>query len=131
MFGTVINIIAIIIGGLVGSRLRSGINKEYRITIMDGVGLSVLVIGIMSAIKSDNIILLISSLVIGGLIGETVGIEKKLEKFAHILQSNFKKGDSNFSKGFVTASLVFTVGAMAIIGSLEAGIDGNYQVSVK
>lgn len=127
MFGTIVNSIAIMVGGIVGVLLKKGISNDYKNTIMDGVALSVIVIGIINAINSENIILLISSLVIGGFIGETLAIEKKLDNLGKKLESKMKKNENGFSKGFVTASLIFCVGAMAIVGSLEAGIQGNYE----
>lgn len=127
LFGTIVNSIAIIVGGALGILLKKGIKEDYRNTIMDGIALSVVVIGLMGAIKSENIILVIASLVIGAIIGEKIRIENRLDNFGNKLQSKFGKGDSNFSKGFVTSSLLYCVGAMAIIGSLESGIQGNHE----
>ncbi len=127
MFGTIVNSGAIALGGLIGIILKKGIKEEYSATIMDGIGLSVIIIGITGGIKSENIILVISSIVIGSILGEAIGIEKKLDSIGHKLQTRFGGGDSNFSKAFVTTSLIYCVGAMAIIGSLEAGIQGNHE----
>lgn len=127
MLGTIVNSIAIIGGSILGILLRNGIKDEYKSTIMDGIGLAVVIIGIMGGIKSENIILVIASIVIGGLIGEVIGIEKKLDNLGDRLKRSFAKGDSNFTRGFVTASLVYCIGAMAIIGSLESGIQGNHE----
>ena len=127
MFGTIVNSLSILVGSLVGIILKKGIKDDYKTTIMDGISLTVIVIGIMGGIKSENIILAISSIVIGSLIGEIIGIEKKLDGLGDKLQKSFGAKDSNFSKGFVTASLVYCVGAMAIVGSLESGIQGNHQ----
>lgn len=130
LFGTIVNGIAIVIGSLLGIILKKGIKDEYKSTIMDGIALSVIVIGITGGIESENIILVISSIVIGSIIGEAMGIEKKLDQIGYKLQTKFGRGDSNFSKGFVTASLIFCVGAMAIIGSLESGIQGNHDTLI-
>lgn len=127
MLGTIVNSGAIIAGSLLGILLRKGIKEEYKNTIMDGINLSVIVIGIMGAIKSENIILVIISMVIGGIIGEIIGVENKLDGLGNKLQKTFAKGDSNFTKGFVTTSLIYCIGAMAIIGSLESGIAGNHE----
>lgn len=94
---------------------------------MDGIGLTIVVIGIMGSIKSQNTILVIISIVLGSIIGEAINIQKKLDNLGDRLESYFGKGDSNFSKGFVTASLIYCVGAMAIVGSLESGLSGNYS----
>lgn len=127
MLGTVVNVIAIIIGSILGIVLKNGIKDEYKNTIMDGIGLVVIVIGIMSSIKSDNIILVIASIVLGTLIGEIVGIEERLDNLGNKMGKSFGSGDSDFSKAFITSSLVFCVGAMAIVGALEAGLSGNNE----
>lgn len=127
MLGTIVNALAIILGALGGVCLKNGIKEQYKKTIMDGIGLSVLIIGIMGGVKSNNIILVICSIVIGTMIGEFVGIEDKLDRLGKFLQSKLGGKDSNFSNAFVTASLIYCVGAMAIVGSLEAGIQHNYE----
>lgn len=127
MLGTIVNSIAIIAGSILGIVFRNGIKEKYKNTLMDGINLSVIIIGIMGAIKSENIILVIVSMVIGGLIGEMIGIEDKLDNLGNKLQNTFAKGDSDFTKGFVTTSLIYCIGAMAIIGSLESGITGNHE----
>ncbi len=127
MLATIVNGFTIIVGGLVGVALKHGIKANYKDTIMDAIALAVIVLGISGAIKSQNIILMVFSLVVGALIGETLKIEKRLENLGATLQKGFKTKDANFSKGFISASLVFCVGAMAIVGSLEAGISNNYD----
>ena len=127
MLGTIINSISIIIGGIIGVVIKKGIKESYKTTIMDGIGLTVIIIGVMGAIKTENIILLIGSIVVGGILGEFIAIEKKLDNIGNSLQNKLGSKDSSFSQGFVTASLIFCVGAMAIIGSLEAGIQGDYN----
>lgn len=125
MLGTIVNSLTIAIGSLFGIGLNKGIKDDYKDTIMDVIGLTVIVIGIMGGIKSENIILVIGSLVLGTIMGEAIGIERNLDKLGDTLQERFGSTDSNFSKGFVTASLVYCVGAMAIVGSLESGIQGD------
>ena len=127
MWGTIVNSLAIVIGSLFGIGLNKGIKDDYKDTIMNAIGLTVIIIGIMGGISSENIILVIASLVLGSLIGEAIGIERKLDKLGDSLQERFGAKDSNFSKGFVTTSLVFCVGAMAIVGSLESGIQGDHS----
>ncbi|HHV47279.1 MAG TPA: DUF554 domain-containing protein [Tissierellia bacterium] len=127
MLGTIVNSAAIAIGSILGVLLNKGIKEEYRNTIMDGIALTVILIGIMGALNNDNLILMIISIELGSIIGEALEIEKKLDNLGASLENRFGKGDSNFSKGFVTASLVFCVGAMAIVGSLESGLQGNHS----
>ncbi|WFA08732.1 DUF554 domain-containing protein [Tissierella sp. Yu-01] len=127
MLGTIVNIIAIILGTLLGIFIKKGIKEKYKNTIIDGIGLSVAIIGITGAVETNNIILVIGSIVVGSIIGELIDIDLKLENLGDRLEQKFGKGDSNFSKGFVTASLVFVIGAMAIVGSLESGLSGNHE----
>lgn len=127
MLGTIVNSFAIILGSLIGVVIKNGIKEEYKKTIMDGVGLTVIIIGIISGIKSENIILVTISVVLGGIFGEAIGIEKKLDNLGKRLEGRFGGGDSNFSKGFVTASLIYCVGAMAIVGALESGLLGDHN----
>jgi uncharacterized membrane protein YqgA involved in biofilm formation len=100
---------------------------------MQAIGLSVLFIGATTAIggllnpESESILFIIS-LVIGGIVGEIIGIEKGLEKLGLLLQRKVGSGEHNIARGFVTASLIFCVGTMAIIGSLESGLRGNYDM---
>ena len=130
MLGTIVNGLAIIAGSLLGLLFSKGIPDNYKEIILSAVGLSVVLIGIKSALVSDSLMVIIFSLVIGSLIGEAMRIEKRLGDFGDFLESRVaaKSSDSSsFSRGFVTASLVFCVGSMAIVGSLESGLTGNHQ----
>ncbi|NLX61981.1 MAG: DUF554 domain-containing protein [Tissierellia bacterium] len=127
MLGTIVNSATIIVGSILGVFLNKGIKDEYKSTIMDGVALVVILIGIMGALDTENIILMTISIVAGSITGEALQIEKKLDKLGSSLEQKLGRGNSNFSKGFVTASLVFCVGAMAIVGSLESGLRGNHS----
>lgn len=127
MLGTIVNFTVVILGSLIGVLIKKGIKDEYKKIVMDGVGLTVIIIGIMGAIKSENIMLITISIVIGSAIGEAIGIERKLDNLGNKLESRFGKEDSTFSKGFVTASLVYCIGAMAIVGSLESGLSGDHS----
>ncbi len=129
MIGTLINTAAILVGSLAGILLRKGLPQRLRETVMQGLGLCVLIIGVMGAIKTQDMMSMIMSVVIGGLIGAMVNIEKRLDqlglKMQKLLAGNHDTGDNSFAKGFVTASLVYCVGAMAIVGSLESGLKGD------
>ncbi len=130
MLGTIINALAIIGGSLIGLLFRKGIAENYREIIMSGVSLSVVLIGIKSALGSDNLMLVIFSIIIGALIGEFLKIEERLDSIGRQLEKRVvsKSSDTgSFARGFVTASLVFCVGSMAIVGSLESGLTGNHQ----
>ena len=130
MLGTIVNALAIIGGSLVGLLLNKGIPDNYKEIIMSGVGLSVILIGIKSALVSNDLMIVIFSIILGAAIGEFLRIEQSLEKLGSYLEARVaaKSSDtSSFARGFVTASLVFCVGSMAIVGSLESGLTGNHQ----
>lgn len=127
MLGTIVNSATIIIGALIGILFKKGIKEDYKNTIMDGIGLSVLVIGVSNALEFENLVVVIVSIVIGSIIGELIDINNRLNNLGDKLQSKFKNEEGNFSKGFVTASLVYCVGAMAIVGAIQSGLTGNHQ----
>ena len=115
--GTLVNVVAVIFGSLLGRWIGRHLSVRIRETLMTGLGLAVLLIGLQLALKSQQLMIVIGSLILGGLIGELFGIEKRLESFGLGLQRRFS-GMGSVAEGFVTASLLFCVGAMAIMGSL-------------
>lgn len=127
MLGTVVNTLAIIAGSVLGFLLKGGIPERVNDTIMKGLSLCVLIIGISGAIKSSNMLLVICSVVIGGLIGEIIDIDKGLKRLGLFIESKLSGKGGKISEGFITASLVYCVGAMAIVGSLESGLSGNHK----
>ena len=127
VLGTIVNAVAIIAGALVGLVFKNGIPEKYNRTVMQAIGLAVLLIGMKGALGSNDLLVIIISLAIGSLVGEMIGIENHLEKFGRFLEKKFSKGSSTFSAGFVTASLMYCVGSMAIVGSLESGLTGNHS----
>ena len=127
MLGTVVNTIAIIVGSLLGLVFRGGIPKKYNITVMQGISLAVILIGLKMALKTDGILLVIFSLVLGSLIGEYIKIEDRLENLGKLLENKFSRPESEIAKGFVVTSLIYCVGSMAIVGALESGLSGNHQ----
>jgi uncharacterized membrane protein YqgA involved in biofilm formation len=133
MFGTIVNTIAIIVGSLIGMAIQSGLKEKYKNIVMDAIPLAILFIGASSSIgnmlKPDaNPILFIVSLVIGGIIGEWIDIDKGFTRLGGFLQRKLSKNEnSNIAQGFVAASLLFCIGSMAILGSLESGLQGVHK----
>jgi len=127
VFGTIVNALAIIVGSLIGLSFKGGIGEKYSRTMLQAMGLMVIIIGIRAALKTDAILVIVISLAVGSMLGEWLGIEKRLDKFGLWLERRFSKSGGGISKGFVTASLLFCVGAMAIVGALESGLAGNHQ----
>lgn len=128
MIGVLVNVLAIIVGGLVGLVLKKGLSNQVKKVVMQGIGLSVLVVGMSGALLTENFLLLILSIVSGGIIGALIRIDYRLEKLGENIETKFEgkaSENSGFAKGFVLATLVYCVGAMAIIGSIEAGVEGD------
>lgn len=128
MLGTIVNALAIIGGSLVGFILKGGIPKKINETIIKGLALCILVIGISGAIKSQNMLVVICSIVIGALIGEAIDIDARLFKLGDSIERKLQGKGGKISEGFVTASLVYCVGAMAIVGSLNSGLKGDHSI---
>ena len=131
MIGTLINAAAIILGSLLGLLLRKGIPQQLKDTLISGMGLCVMLIGVQGALGTENVMLVILAIVIGGCIGVALQIEKRLDRLGQKLQQRFSRGaDDSFGKGFVTASLMFCVCAMAIVGSLDSGLRGDHSTLI-
>lgn len=131
MVGTLINAAAVVAGGLLGLLLRGGIGRRLRDTIMQGLALCVALIGLDGALGTQNTMAVIVSMVLGALLGEAVDVEKRLEGLGARAQRLLAKGgDSGFAEGFVTASLMFCVGAMAIVGALDSGLRGDHSTLI-
>ena len=138
--GTIINTIAVIAGGLIGLVLKKGMKQKMQDTLMQACGISVIFIGISGTLskmlvwnngtlETTGTMLLIFSLVIGTLIGEWLDIEAKMEKIGNKIKAMVKaQNDSRFVDGFVNVSLIICVGAMAIVGSIQDGISGDYSM---
>lgn len=131
--GTLVNTIAVVAGGIIGLLFKNGLKNRYQETIMQGIGLAVLFVGISGAmtgmlkisksiIESTGSLILVLSLCFGALIGEFINIEKRIEQFGFYLKSKVKSNDSKFIESFVSTSLVICVGAMAIVGSFQDGL---------
>ncbi len=127
LLGTIVNTLAIIVGSLLGIVFRGSIPNKYQVTIMQAISLAVILIGLKMAFKTDAILLVIFSLVIGSILGEFLRIEERLENLGKRLETKFAKAGNGIAKGFVVASLVYCVGSMAIVGSMESGLTGNHQ----
>ena len=124
MKGTLANTLAVLLGAGLGLLLRRGIPEGVRTTIMHGLALAVLLIGLQMAQKTQNVMVVIVSLVAGAVIGEVLDLDGRLNRLGAWLEQRFG-GDGNFSRGFITASLVFCVGAMAVVGALQDGLRGD------
>ena len=128
MFGTIVNTIAIVIGAFLGILFKKGIPEKSKTTILQGIGLAVVLVGLRMAVKAENELLVIISLALGALCGEILRIDHFLDQMAKKLEKAVGSKEDTFVKGFVSASLIFCVGAMAIMGSIEGGLTGTYKI---
>lgn len=127
MIAAIVNCVVVILGGLLGLLLGSHLKEEHTRTIVAGLGICTMVIGITGAITTSNILIVIICLVVGTIVGELLKIEHRLDILGDWLKAKVaKKGGGRFTEGFVTASLLFCVGSMAIMGSFDAGLRGDY-----
>lgn len=129
MIGTLINAAAVIAGSLLGLLFGKKITDEMRNVLQLGVGLCVLVIGLQGALGTGNICLVIVAVVLGGVCGCLMKIEKRLDRMGEKLQRRFQNS-GRVGEGFVTATLIFCVGAMAVTGSLDSGLRGDHSTLI-
>lgn len=128
MLGTIVNALAIVVGSLVGFFLKGGIPLSMGKTISKGLGLAIIFIGVSGTMGTQNLLLVIVSLVIGSVIGELIDIDKRFTDLGGFVEKKLSKnGESKIAEGFVNASLLFCVGSMAIVGSLQSGLEGNHE----
>lgn len=125
MLGTIINAGAVVVGSLLGLGGLKKISLETRRTVTSAMGLAVAMMGIGMTIRSADILVALFSLVAGGVIGECLRIESRLESIARGLGTRFSAGRSEFSRGLVTATLIYCSGSMAILGAIEDGLGGR------
>ena len=126
MLGVIINCITVIVGSIIGMTFKNLISKKVTDGIMVGIGLCTVYIGIDGALAGENTLVLILSMAIGAAIGFILDLDGKINKFSEFATKSFKKDDNvNVSEGFVTACLIFCVGAMTLVGSIQAGVNGD------
>ncbi|MEY8735291.1 DUF554 domain-containing protein [Peribacillus frigoritolerans] len=130
LLGALVNGACIIIGSILG-RFLQHIPEKIKETVMSGIGLAVMVLGLQMGLKSDNFLVVILSIVGGAVLGEWMNLEGRLNSLGNWLERRMKaKEGTSISQGFVTATLIFGIGAMAIIGALDSGIRNDHDVLI-
>ena len=124
MLGTLFNVGAVIIGSTVGLLIHAKLPKTIIAIAFQGIGLFTLTIGFAMAMKTQNFLLMVLSIVLGGIIGQILDLEAYIERFSHFLKAKVQSKDEKFTEGFITAFLLFCMGSMAIMGAIEEGL-GN------
>ena len=130
--GVIINVIAIVIGTMIGLFLKRGMSEKMSSHIMQGLALITFIIGLKGALVDQDMILLIVSISLGGYLGEMMQLEENIRKFAEWVQDKLSKegAQNQLAEGFMSAVLIFCVGAMAVMGSLEAGLRNNHGILI-
>ena len=130
MLGTIVNALAVIAGTFIGLLLKKGLPEKISDVVMKGVALCVLYIGISSSLAGTNALIAILSIVVGAVIGSLLDIDRRLNSLGELAERKLSKGDgkTSIAEGFVSASLLFCVGSMAIVGSIQSGLTGNHEM---
>ncbi|MBA2376979.1 MAG: DUF554 domain-containing protein [Rubrobacteraceae bacterium] len=126
--GTAINVVAVLVGGGIGTLVGARLPEGMRSTAMAAIGIVTLLVGVSNFLEFDNPLVPLVSVVLGLAVGEILGIEAGLKRFGDYLEKRFSKGESPVSRAFVTTSLLFCVGPLTVIGSFEDGLTGNYEL---
>lgn len=132
--GTLINVVTVLLGGTLGTVLGNRLPRRMRETIMHGLGMLTMVIGFQLSLETSNILIVLGSLLLGGIVGELLRIEGRIDGVGQWLEKHTgtkqpaATGRTSFSNAYLTASLVFCVGPMTILGSIQDGLTGNYEL---
>lgn len=136
MTGTLLNAVTVVVGGVIGTTIGDRLPNRVRQTLLHGIGLTVVLIGLQNALTTHNVLIVLVSIVLGGLLGELLDLDAALLRLGKALERRLApqpdalpKGarSRDFSRGLVTASLVFCVGPMTILGSIQDGLTGDYR----
>ena len=126
--GTIINTFAVLVGAGIGTLVGARLPEGMRQTAMHAIGLVTVLVGIQSFLRFDNPLVPLVSVILGLVVGELLGIDRRLKRFGDALERRFSKGGSPVSRAFVTTSLLFCVGPLTFLGSLRDGISGDYRL---
>jgi uncharacterized membrane protein YqgA involved in biofilm formation len=126
--GTAINVVAVLVGGGIGTLVGTKLPETMRHTALQAIGIVTLLVGISNFLEYGNPFVPLLSVVAGLVVGELLGIEGSLKRFGEYLEKRFSRGESPVSRAFVTTSLLFCVGPLTVIGSLEDGLKGDYSL---
>ncbi len=125
MIGTFVNTAAVLVGGTIGLLLKKNMPERVTTIYFQAVGLFTLAIGISMAVKMDHILIVVGSLAIGSLLGEWMNLEVGVERMSEYLKKRFRIGSDKFSEGLITAFLLFCIGSMTILGTIQEGTGGS------
>lgn len=128
LLGTVANVAAIVLGTLLGLLLRRRLPQRITTILTQGLGLVTALIGLQMVVATQNVLIVLVSIVVGGVVGELIQIEGRLDTFGTRIEKRFSRRRGTFAKAFVTSSLLYCVGPIAILGALRDGLRGDYSI---
>ena len=126
--GTAINVLAVLAGGSIGTLAGARLPEGMRSTAMQAIGIVTLLVGVSHFLKVDNVLVPLVSVILGLVVGELLDLDARLRRLGNYLERRFSKGESPVSRAFVTTSLLFCVGPLTVIGSLQDGLNGDYSL---
>lgn len=126
--GTLVNVAAILLGSLIGLLIKEKLPKKIIAIIFQVMGLFTLVLGISMSLKTEHFLIVIGSLVLGAVIGEWIDLDKYMNLWSQKLKARLKIGNDKFTDGMITAFLLYCMGAMTILGAIEEGVQGSYDI---
>lgn len=127
LLGTIVNVLSIVAGSALGISIRGKNTEKFSDTIIKGISLCVILIGMLGALEVTDVMLVIFSIALGGLAGELMDIDSALKRFGERVERRFAKKGGKIAEGFISCTLIYCVGAMAIVGSLESGLTGSHK----
>lgn len=130
MTGTLINTVAVVAGTLAGLALKERMPEKTSRTVIQGIGIFTIFMGISMAMETRSVLVALFSVVLGSVVGSILDIERRLDEIAAHLETRLARNGLGLARGFVAASLLFCVGPMAVLGSIEDGLSGNYRILV-
>ena len=126
--GVLVNFAAVLAGSIIGLFFKNKLNQKYHVALMDAIALGVIGIGIVYVIQTENILVLIISLILGTLIGTFLKIDDRLEKAGYMLQARLKNNENTFAEGFAGASILYCVGSMTIMGCMDSALNNSNDI---
>ncbi len=130
MTGTLLNVVTVLLGATIGARLGGRLPDHVRETVMNGLGLMTLLIGLQMALTTRNLLIVLTAILLGSILGEVIDLQGHLDGLGRRMEERFAEGGEkgNFTRGFVTASLVFCVGPLSILGPIQDGLLGDFKL---
>jgi len=125
MIGTIVNFFTVIAGSAIGLIVHSKLPERYIKIVFQGIGLFTLLIGIQMGLKTQNLLIMVFSIILGSITGEFFNIETNTNKLAEILKKKVKSKNDKFTEGLITSFLLFCMGSMSVLGCIQEGLGGS------